>query len=103
MVLYLGLILWDFSKLQMKFHIDNRTLQGLTVLIINLLATTNLRLLLDFLKTLVVERDAYASGIEGTLRKKKPIANFSQALQGKNHLFSTYEKEIFALVLVLQK
>lgn len=41
----LGQILWDFSKLQMKFHIDNReiTLQGFTI---NSLATINFRLLL---------------------------------------------------------
>jgi hypothetical protein len=37
------------------------------------------------------------------MQANKPIAYFSQALHGKNLELSTYEKEMLALVVAVQK
>lgn len=44
-----------------------------------------------------------AGGVGAVLMQERPVAFYSHALQGKNLLLSTYEKEILALVLAVQK
>lgn len=44
-----------------------------------------------------------AGGVGAVLMQERPTAFYSHALQGKNLLLSTYEKEILALVLAVQK
>ena len=58
----------------------------------------------NFANAFVVECDASRSRVGGVLmQERQPIVFFSQALQGRNLLLSTYDKEMLALVLVVQK
>lgn len=57
----------------------------------------------DFSKTFIVECDASGSGMGGVFMQERPIVFYSHALQGWHLFLSTYEKEILALVLAVQK
>lgn len=60
--------------------------------------------LLNFAKPFVTESDASGKGIGAVLMPEgRPIAFLSQALKGKALNLSTYEKELLALVLCVQK
>lgn len=58
----------------------------------------------DIFKQFVVECYASSFGLGTVLMQDgKPIAYFSQALQGRNLSLSTCEKEIMALVAAIKK
>jgi hypothetical protein len=58
----------------------------------------------NFAQPFVIECDASGLGIGAVLMQEgKPIAYLSKALKGRALLMSTYEKELFALVIAIQK
>ena len=58
----------------------------------------------DFIKPFIVECDASGLGLGAVLiQDHRPIAYHSQALKGSKLSFSTYEKELLALVVTMKK
>lgn len=58
----------------------------------------------NFIKPFIIECDASRKGIGAVLMQEgRPIAYLSQALTGKALNLSTYEKELLAFVLSVQK
>ncbi|WVZ64454.1 hypothetical protein U9M48_013963 [Paspalum notatum var. saurae] len=67
------------------------------------LTHTPLLQLLDFGKIFELECDASGIGIGGVLlQEDKPVAYFSEKLNGPSLNYSTYDKELYALVRVLK-
>jgi hypothetical protein len=71
--------------------------------LLNKLTHAPLLQLLDFGKTFELECDASEIGIGGVLLQEgKPIVYFSEKLSGPSLNYSTYDKELYALVRVLE-
>ena len=60
--------------------------------------------LFDFTKEFVVEADASNQGIGAVLSQKgKPIAYFSRALSPRHQTLSVYDKEMMAILVVVNR
>lgn len=60
--------------------------------------------LLDFSKNFVVETDVCKSGVGAILMQEgKPLAYFTKAISNRDMGLSTYEKELLAVVMAVQK
>ena len=58
----------------------------------------------NFSKTFVIEADASGLGIGAVLMQEEhPIAYLSKALSSRHQCLSTYEKEVMAVVLAVEK
>lgn len=58
----------------------------------------------NFSKPFIIECDACGKGLGAVLMQEgRPIAFLSRALKGRTLDLSTYEKELLALVLAVQK
>lgn len=57
----------------------------------------------NFNQAFIIECDISGSRIVTVLRQKQLIASHSHTLHGKNLLLSTYEKEMLALIMAVQK
>ena len=68
------------------------------------MASTPVLALSNFTKPFFIECDASGRGIGAVLMQKgRPLAYISKALSGKNLAMSTYDKEMLAIVFVVQK
>lgn len=68
------------------------------------MCTTPILVMPNFSKTFVIESDAYGVGIRVVLMQDgHPLAFTSRALSGKNLGNSTYEKEMLAIIHVVQR
>jgi len=68
------------------------------------MCTTPVLAMPDFFKTLTIQSDACSNGLGAILlQDEHPIAFTSKALSGKHLVLSTYEKEMMAILHVVQK
>jgi hypothetical protein len=92
----------DLMKKGVSFHWGATQDQAFHSLI-NKLTHAPLLQLLDFSKTFELGSDAPGIGIGGVLLQEgKPIAYFSEKLSGPSLNYSTYNKELYALVCILE-
>jgi hypothetical protein len=92
----------DLTKKGVSFHWGAAQDQDFHTLIDKLTHAPLLQLP-DFRKTFELECDASWIGIGGRLLQEgKPVAYFSEKLSGPSLNYSTYDKELYALVHVLE-
>ncbi|WVZ63902.1 hypothetical protein U9M48_013496 [Paspalum notatum var. saurae] len=92
----------ELTKKGMTFHWGPAQEQAFNTLKDKLTHTPLLELP-DFGKTFELECDVSGIGIRGVLLQEgKPVAYFSEKLNGPSQNYSTYDKELYALVRVLE-
>jgi hypothetical protein len=92
----------DLMKKGVSFHWGSAQDQAFHTLIDKLTHAPLLQLP-DFGKTFELECDASGIGIGGVLLQEgKPITYFSEKLSGASLNYSTYDKELYALVRILE-
>jgi hypothetical protein len=95
-------LLNDLSKKGVLFHWGDAQDQTFHTLI-NKLTHAPIPQLPDFGKTFELECDAIGIGIGGVLLQEgKPVAYFSEKLSRPSLNYSTYNKELYALVCILE-
>jgi hypothetical protein len=93
----------DLTKKGVSFRWGAAQDQAFHTLIDKLLTHAPLLQLPDFSKTFELECDASGIGIGGmVLQEGKSVAYFSEKLSGHSLNYSTYDKELYALVRVLE-